>query len=79
MLYRSYCIDEQLLPNWRRIFGEQRKQNQGVEVGVFMCGPPPIARQLDKCCTKYSDPKGGIGEKNRNQARTSFVFHKENF
>ncbi len=66
-------------PNWRRIFGEQRKQNKGVEVGVFMCGPPPIARQLDKCCTKYSDPKGGISEKNRNQARTSFVFHKENF
>lgn len=64
-------------PNWRRIFGELRKNHKGKEIGVFMCGPPAIASQLSQCCRKYSDPKGGlVGDMSE---RTAFVFHKENF
>ena len=68
-------------PNWRRIFGELRKAHKGEEIGVFFCGPGPIALQLKQNCKKFSDPKPSHGraEDDGDEPRTSFDFHMENF
>jgi len=55
-------------PNWGKIFGSIAEKHPESDVGVFFCGPPPIARDLHITSNKYSDPK-----------RTRFFFGKENF
>ena len=64
-------------PKWQRIFQEIRQENLGKEIGVFLCGPPPIAADLKKCCKKYSDDM--IAKKKEGLEGTCFVFHQENF
>ena len=54
-----------------------RQENLGKEIGVFLCGPPPIAADLKKCCKKYSDDM--IAKKKEGLEGTCFVFHQENF
>ena len=71
-------------PDWRRIFGELRKQHKGKDVGVFACAAPPIVTALAKMCNKFSDdrPKKGRNQgetESKEQLRTFFTFHQENF
>jgi len=71
-------------PNWKRIFAEMRRKNTsaGVEkdIGVFLCGPRPIAVQLQKCCRQYSDDRTTKKEENdMSTKRTYFSFHQETF
>jgi ferredoxin-NADP reductase len=58
-------------PNWNRIFKEMGKVHPNEKVGVFMCGPNPLARSISGAI-KRNNPKKG-------QPGTSFQFHKENF
>lgn len=55
-------------PNWSKIFGSIAEKHPESDVGVFFCGPAPIARDLHITSNKYSDPK-----------HTRFFFGKENF
>ena len=72
--FQEWCHLYTGRPNWRRIFGEKKKAHgDGSRVGVFLCGPPAIAHQLDQQCRKFSDPKHHPG------GGTRFVMHKENF
>ena len=73
-------------PNWKRIFQELRQSHKGNDVGVFLCGPRPIALALQGCCKKFSDdrPKKHETEENgggggQDGPRTYFTFHQENF
>jgi NADPH oxidase len=61
-------------PEWSRIFQSVKAQNKAImsqgdgnEVGVFYCGPSPLAKKLKEECDKTSD--GGI----------KFVLRKEHF
>jgi len=54
-------------PNWDQIFQEKEQKHSGKTVGVFLCGPPALSKQLAHFCTKWT----------RNN--TTFVFKKENF
>ncbi|KAK7038179.1 FAD-binding FR-type domain-containing protein [Favolaschia claudopus] len=55
-------------PNWNNIFASIAQKHTESDVGVFFCGPTPIATALHLNCNKYSDPEG-----------TRFFFGKENF
>eukprot|EP00742_Colponemidia_sp_Colp-10_P005362 GILJ01005730.1.p1 GENE.GILJ01005730.1~~GILJ01005730.1.p1 ORF type:complete len:1207 (-),score=135.75 GILJ01005730.1:170-3724(-) len=59
-------------PNWRRIFKNISQNHPSQDVGVFLCGPRPVALELASACKKFSAPKGTPGG-------VSFTFHKENF
>jgi hypothetical protein len=59
-------------PNWSRIFKENRAQNPGQHVGVFLCGSPAIGSQLAEQSAAHSDAQGTPGG-------TRFSFFKEHF
>ncbi|KAJ3277890.1 NADPH oxidase 4, partial [Borealophlyctis nickersoniae] len=63
-------------PNWNRILREVSQTHQGEEIGVFMCGPLPLARELSLACKAQNQMKQKPGEADQ---RTVFRFHKENF
>ena len=65
-------------PKWARIFQEIRQENLGKEIGVFLCGPPPIAADLKKCSAKYSDDRVAKRKEGLDDG-TYFIFHQENF
>ena len=65
-------------PRWDRIFQEIRKENLGQETGVFLCGPPPIAADLQRCSKKYSDDRVANMREGK-EGGTYFTFHQENF
>ena len=68
-------------PKWDRIFQGVRKDSLKThhkEIGVFLCGPPAIAVQLETCSKKYSDDRIA----NRREGVTDgtyFTFHQEHF
>ncbi|KAJ3033012.1 hypothetical protein HDV00_006857 [Rhizophlyctis rosea] len=70
-------------PNWNRILQEIAQTHNGEEVGVFMCGPLPLARELSQACKKQNialrEGKGGKRAMGQEEERTAFRFHKENF
>ena len=55
-------------PNFNELFKCLRKEHQDTNIGVFFCGPKPLANQLLQMCDSHSDING-----------TKFFFHKENF
>ena len=60
-------------PRWDRIFKEVKAESDaagGGEVGVFLCGPGAIGKQLKESARKHTD-KASPG--------TSFSFHMEHF
>ncbi|XP_066509382.1 cytochrome b-245 heavy chain-like isoform X1 [Hoplias malabaricus] len=54
-------------PNWDNEFNSIATSHPGCKVGVFLCGPTPLAKALGKQCLKQS------------QAGAEFIFNKENF
>ena len=68
-------------PNWNRIFKAIRKDAKpGEHVGVFMCGPPAIAKQLRDASRRHSDKiRSGIIKRHREGVKDGifFDFHKE--
>ncbi|KAJ2998086.1 hypothetical protein HDV02_004911 [Globomyces sp. JEL0801] len=73
-------------PNWNRIFKEKATKHKGSEIGVFLCGPAPVAQELSAASKRYSSKlsKGvtvktkGATISNKDKP-TLFKFHKENF
>ncbi|KNC99755.1 uncharacterized protein SPPG_05133 [Spizellomyces punctatus DAOM BR117] len=65
-------------PNWTRILREVAQGHQGEEIGVFMCGPLPLARELSFACKRQNQSlaKAKLGDSDQ---KTLFRFHKENF
>ncbi|KAI3412448.1 ATP synthase subunit gamma [Psidium guajava] len=55
-------------PNWSSIFSRLSQRHGGSRIGVFYCGPPALARELEELCTKFST-----------RTITRFVFHKEHY
>ncbi|XP_036419039.1 cytochrome b-245 heavy chain [Colossoma macropomum] len=54
-------------PNWDNEFNAIATSHPGCKVGVFLCGPPLLAKALEKQCLTQS------------QAGAEFIFNKENF
>ncbi|KAF4093260.1 hypothetical protein AMELA_G00000210 [Ameiurus melas] len=54
-------------PNWDNEFNSIATTHPGCKVGVFLCGPTPLAKALEKQCL------------NQSQAGAEFIFNKENF
>ncbi|XP_060767712.1 cytochrome b-245 heavy chain [Neoarius graeffei] len=54
-------------PNWDNEFNTIATNHPGSKVGVFLCGPTPLAKALEKQCISQS------------QAGAEFIFNKENF
>jgi len=55
-------------PNWDKIFQYIQRKHPLEEVGVFFCGPPVIAAQLEACSDKYTEPNN-----------TQFFYYEEHF
>lgn len=55
-------------PDWFNVFSKLARRHRGDRIGVFYCGPLPLARELERLCTKFST-----------KTTTRFVFHKENY
>ncbi|XP_055125383.1 NADPH oxidase 1 isoform X3 [Symphalangus syndactylus] len=57
-------------PMWDNEFSTIATSHPKSVVGVFLCGPPTLAKSLRKCCHRYSslDPR-----------KVQFYFNKENF
>ncbi|KAI8998229.1 ferric reductase NAD binding domain-containing protein, partial [Gaertneriomyces semiglobifer] len=60
-------------PNWGRILKEIAGDHQGEEIGVFLCGPPALARELQASCKRQNQTA------NKLNSKTIFKFHKESF
>nr|XP_020447683.1 cytochrome b-245 heavy chain [Monopterus albus] len=54
-------------PNWDNEFSNIASKHPGAKVGVFLCGPPLLAKSLGKQCLSHSE------------ADVKFIFNKENF
>ncbi|KAI4899883.1 hypothetical protein NFI96_012081 [Prochilodus magdalenae] len=54
-------------PNWDNEFNAIATSHPGCKVGVFLCGPAPLAKALEKQCLQQSE------------AGAEFIFNKENF
>merc|ERR1712217_706495 len=58
-------------PNWGRIFCKIAEEHPKEEIGVFLCGPSAIRRDLQQGATKAKGTSAKHG--------SSFVIHAENF
>eukprot|EP00732_Lithocolla_globosa_P003817 Lithocolla_globosa_v1_NODE_3219_length_1729_cov_6.909797.p1 type:complete len:556 gc:universal NODE_3219_length_1729_cov_6.909797:1671-4(-) len=57
-------------PNWNKLFNDMSDEFPNVDVGIFFCGPKPLASAIHKAAKKNtSSAPGG----------TRFYFNKENF
>ncbi|KAF7324947.1 FAD-binding FR-type domain-containing protein [Mycena kentingensis (nom. inval.)] len=55
-------------PNWEKMFKDLGQRHSESDIGVFYCGPQPLASTLRYQCNKNSDARGA-----------RFFFGKENF
>ena len=60
-------------PNWRGVLDKISTNHPGSRVGVFVCGPPPMAGELKGLCNRKNEQGRGL------ETATKYVFHKENF
>ena len=57
-------------PNWGQFFKEVKAENEGQQIGVFLCGTPAIGKSLAEQSRKFSDGEHG---------GTKFSYYAENF
>ncbi|KAG9439094.1 hypothetical protein H6P81_019259 [Aristolochia fimbriata] len=55
-------------PNWLKVFSNVATRHEGETIGVFYCGSPALAKELECLCHQTSA-----------KTPTRFVFHKENY
>ena len=67
-------------PNWTTVFDKISNHHPGAHVGVFVCGPTPLAGEVKGNCNKRNKQARHESrtQKDREQA-TTFSFHKEDF
>ncbi|KAL9679571.1 hypothetical protein QQ045_017437 [Rhodiola kirilowii] len=55
-------------PNWKKVLSKLGSKHTNSRIGVFYCGAPVLAKELDKLCFDFNQ-KGS----------TKFEFHKEHY
>uniref|UniRef100_A0A7N0UWX5 Uncharacterized protein n=1 Tax=Kalanchoe fedtschenkoi TaxID=63787 RepID=A0A7N0UWX5_KALFE len=55
-------------PNWKKVLSKISSKHANSRIGVFYCGAPVLAKELDKLCYDFNQ-KGS----------TKFEFHKEHY
>ncbi|XP_040987137.1 respiratory burst oxidase homolog protein A [Juglans microcarpa x Juglans regia] len=55
-------------PNWKRVFSKLCSKHCSARIGVFYCGAPVLAKELNKLCYEFNQ-----------KGPTKFEFHKEHF
>ncbi|KAL0312532.1 UNVERIFIED_CONTAM: Respiratory burst oxidaseprotein A [Sesamum radiatum] len=55
-------------PNWKKVLSKIGTKHANARIGVFYCGAPVLAKELNQMCYEYNQ-KGS----------TKFEFHKEHF
>ncbi|XP_009416413.2 respiratory burst oxidase homolog protein A [Musa acuminata AAA Group] len=55
-------------PNWKKVFSRICSKHPYAKIGVFYCGAPVLAQELNKLCYEYNQ-----------KSSTRFEFHKEHF
>ncbi|GER33035.1 respiratory burst oxidase homolog [Striga asiatica] len=55
-------------PNWKKVLSKIGTKHANARIGVFYCGAPVLAKELNQLCYEYNQ-KGS----------TKFEFHKEHF
>ncbi|KAL7167620.1 hypothetical protein ACSBR2_038144 [Camellia fascicularis] len=55
-------------PNWKKVLSKLCTKHANARIGVFYCGAPVLAKELNKLCHEFNQ-KGS----------TKFEFHKEHF
>ncbi|XP_075505922.1 respiratory burst oxidase homolog protein A-like isoform X1 [Primulina tabacum] len=55
-------------PNWKKVLSKIGTKHANARIGVFYCGAPVLAKELNQLCNEYNQ-KGS----------TKFEFHKEHF
>ncbi|KAJ7549881.1 hypothetical protein O6H91_07G073300 [Diphasiastrum complanatum] len=55
-------------PDWKKVFSRLAATHRNAKIGVFYCGPVPLAKELDTLSQEYTRTRS-----------TQFDFHKENF
>ncbi|XP_008792374.2 respiratory burst oxidase homolog protein A [Phoenix dactylifera] len=55
-------------PNWKKVFSRICSKHPYAKIGVFYCGAPVLAQELNKLCFEFNQ-----------KGTTRFDFHKEHF
>ncbi|GAU19386.1 hypothetical protein TSUD_76300 [Trifolium subterraneum] len=55
-------------PNWKKVFSKMCSKHYSGRIGVFYCGAPVLAKELNKLCFEFNE-----------KGPTKFEFHKEHF
>ncbi|KAB1215407.1 hypothetical protein CJ030_MR4G025303 [Morella rubra] len=55
-------------PNWKKVFSKLGSKHCSARIGVFYCGAPVLAKELNKLCSEFNQ-----------KGQTRFEFHKEHF
>ncbi|KAF5460613.1 hypothetical protein F2P56_020471 [Juglans regia] len=55
-------------PNWKKVFSKLCSKHCSARIGVFYCGAPILAKELNKLCYEFNQ-----------KGPTKFDFHKEHF
>ncbi|KAI7994713.1 hypothetical protein LOK49_LG11G02719 [Camellia lanceoleosa] len=55
-------------PNWKKVLSKICTKHANARIGVFYCGAPVLAKELNNLCHEYNQ-----------KSSTKFEFHKEHF
>ncbi|XP_059442674.1 respiratory burst oxidase homolog protein A-like [Corylus avellana] len=55
-------------PKWKKVFSMMCSKHIGARIGVFYCGAPVLAKELNKLCNEFNQ-----------KGPAKFEFHKEHF
>ncbi|CAD6236916.1 unnamed protein product [Miscanthus lutarioriparius] len=55
-------------PNWKKVLSKIASKHPYAKIGVFYCGAPVLAQELNKLCHEFNG-----------KSTTKFEFHKEHF
>ncbi|MCH87902.1 respiratory burst oxidase protein A-like, partial [Trifolium medium] len=55
-------------PNWKKVFSKMCSKHYSGRIGVFYCGAPVLAKELNRLCFEFNE-----------KGPTKFEFHKEHF
>ncbi|OQU87484.1 hypothetical protein SORBI_3003G287400 [Sorghum bicolor] len=55
-------------PNWKKVLSKIASKHPHAKIGVFYCGAPVLAQELNKLCHEFNG-----------KSTTKFEFHKEHF
>mmetsp|Transcript_25027 Transcript_25027/g.78959 ORF Transcript_25027/g.78959 Transcript_25027/m.78959 type:complete len:111 (+) Transcript_25027:1082-1414(+) len=69
-------------PDWNRIGKRIGDEHPNEDIGVFLCGPGAIAKELSAMCKKLNPPPGVAGNPRVSDGSSKsrkFRFYKESF